>query len=107
TSTDGTSATVAIKLSWPWQPDTGVYYALALCRSGGDLLLFINGVQQGLPIADADTYFAGSARTVTGGEQTGVGAVQNTFDGWMDEVRLTVGLSRYTGDYSPPTAEFP
>jgi len=107
TSTDGTSGTVADKVMWPWEPDVGVWYHIALCRDGGDLLLFIDGIQQGLPIADADTYFAGSARAALGAEQNGVGGVVSTFDGWLDEVRLTVGLSRYSANFAPPTDKFP
>lgn len=107
TSTDGTSSTVDLKVQWPWQPDVGVYYHVALCRDSGDLRLFIDGIEQGLPIADADTYYAGSARTAIGAQQDGIGAIVNPFDGWMDEVRLTVGLSRYTANFTPPTEEFP
>lgn len=107
TSTDGTSGTVAIKLEWPWDPQVGVWYHIALCRESGALRLFIDGIEQGLPIADGDTYFAGSARTVMGAQQSNVGGVAQTFDGWMDEVRLTVGLSRYTANFAPPTDKFP
>lgn len=107
TSTDGTSGTVELKVEWPWQPDVGVYYHVAICRESGDLRLFIDGIEQGLPIADADTYYAGSARAAIGAQQNDIGAISNPFDGWMDEVRLTVGLSRYDANFTPPTEEFP
>lgn len=108
TSTNGASGTVAEKIKWPWVPIVGHWYDLALSRSAGELLLFINGVQQGLPIADSDTYFAGGARPAIGAEMTSGSPVTGTiFDGWQDEFRLTIGAGRYTGSFAPPTGAFP
>lgn len=107
TSTDGTAGTTAIKIEWPWEPVIGQWHHLAVCRDGGDLKLFIDGVQQGVDIADGDTYFAGTSRTGLGVEQSDSVTAINTFAGWMDETRLTVGLSRYTTNFAPPTTLFP
>lgn len=107
TSTDGTTGTVVNKIEWPWEPDVNTYYSIALCRSGGYLMLFIDGIMQGLPILDSDTYFATSARFVLGGQQNNVGGVASTFNGWIDEFRFTKGLSRYSANYAPPTDKFP
>lgn len=107
TSTDGTSGTTAIKFEWPWQPDVGVWYHVAMCRDAGNLKLFIDGIEQGLPIADSNTYFAGSERTVLGAQQSSIGGAESQFDGWIDELRITVGLSRYSANFAPPTTLFP
>lgn len=107
TSTDGTSGTAEIKLEWPWLPDVGVWYHIALCRDGGDLRLFIDGIEQGIPIPDPDVYYAGSARLTLGAEQSGIATAGSQLDGWMDETRVTIGLSRYTANFTPPTTLFP
>ncbi len=109
TSTDGTAGTTVDKYTWPWQPEVGVWHHIAMCRDGGNLKLFIDGIMQGLPIADADTYFAATAWTVLGGEQNTTGDILtgSTFDGWMDEVRITIGVSRYNANFTPPDEPFP
>lgn len=107
TSTDGTAGTVAQKILWPWTPDLNVKYHVAMVRTAGELLLFIDGVQYGLPITDGDTYFAGSATLALGAQHEGAAAgVANTaFTGFTDEVRLTIGVGRYTTAFTP-TAPF-
>jgi hypothetical protein len=70
--------------------------------------LFIDGVLQGVPVADGDTYFAGAARTCLGAETNANAVLANTlFDGWMDEFRFTAALSRYSANFTPPTEGFP
>lgn len=108
TSTDGTNGTVVNKLQWKWEPVTGRWYHIALVRSSGELLLFIDGVQQGVPVVDSDTYFAGTAVPAIGAQTNASSGVDgNYFVGWQDEFRLTIGAARYTANFSPPTDAFP
>lgn len=113
TSTDGTSSTLATPIQYPWVPVVNTWYHIALVRAAGELLLFVNGQQFGLPIADSSTYFSGSNQTFAVGlEVTGTGSgsgnVANTgFFGRMDETRFTNGVGRYTGPFTPPAAAFP
>lgn len=109
TSTDGTNGTVVEKLTWAWVPEVGQYYHIALCRDAGDLLLFIDGVQQGLPIPDSDTYFAATATLPALGAQTdgSLGVADTYWNGWQDEFRFTLGISRYSANFAPPVAAFP
>lgn len=106
TSTDGLAGTVVNVLQWPWLPDTDTWYHVALVRSAGELLLFINGVQQGLPVADAATYFAGIEYTCLGCQYDTTFVANTGLDGWFDEFRLTVGIGRYVADFAPPTTAF-
>ena len=113
TSTDGSGATVATKISYPWSPQANRWYHIALCRSAGDLLLFIDGQQMGLPIADSDTYktsptaaFAiGSYYPQTSTTQDGVAGT--TLIGRLDETRFTNGVGRYTATFTAPTGMYP
>lgn len=112
TSTDGTSSTLQTMIQYPWTPLTNTWYHLALCRSAGQLLLFVNGQQFGLPITDARTYFSGGTQSFSIGIETfnltNGGFLANTeFVGRLDETRFTNGFGRYTGPFSPPVAAFP
>lgn len=113
TSTDGTGATVATKIKFPWTPVTDTWYHLALCRTAGQLLLFVNGQQFGLPITDGDTYHASSPSMFAVGAEYPFNSpfnfpVANTaVCGHMDETRFTNGVGRYTASFTPPTAIFP
>jgi len=111
-STDGTAATQATRIVYPWTPNLNTWYHIALCRSAGELLLFVNGQQFGLPIADSATYFGGGDEVLAiGCEASGTTSpsfVANTyFTGMFDETRFTNGVGRYTTSFSPPTSAFP
>lgn len=112
TSTSGAAGTVVEKISYPWPngaPDLDTWYNIAVVRAAGELLLFIDGVQYGLPIADPDTYFAGAEPYSTGVQVQGVNTptAATGMNGWVDEVRLTMGVGRYTGNFAVTTVPFP
>lgn len=105
-STDGTNE-ITVK-SVPWTPITDRWYAIAVVRSSSQTLFFIDGVQLGVPIADANTYYNGSAYLGVGVQFDSGGAPDTAgrFDGWLDETRFTNGVARYTSDYVPATSAF-
>jgi len=106
-STDGLAGTVNTIVAYPWVPDTDTWYHVAIVRASAELLLFVNGIQLGLPIADTNTYFASTARLALG-LQFDTSYVNNTSVGaWYDETRMTVGYARYTAPFTAPTAAFP
>lgn len=108
TSTDGTNTTVLQPIVYPFTPELDAWYHVALVRASSELLLFVNGQQLGLPIADSRTYFAGAAPMGLGGQMEAGGAIANTeTQGWFDETRFTVGFARYTSNFTPTTVEFP
>ena len=108
TSTDGTNSTVEQSIVYPFVPDLDTWYNIAIVRASGELLLFVDGIQLGLPIADSRTYFTSSTPFSMGGQVETTGLLANTsIFGWMDEVRLTAGVGRYTANYTPTTVEYP
>lgn len=110
-STDGLAGTVTELISYPVVWETDRWYHVAISRASGETMLFVDGVQLGLPVADANTYYAGTASTAFGGQNdsTGntTGVADTALDGWLDEIRLTAGVARYTTGFTPPTDKFP
>jgi len=106
-STDGTNEVEVKRL--PWVPVTDHWYHVAVSRASAQTMVFIDGVQLGVPVADANTYFDGTAFLGIGVFFTSENVPDEAgrFNGWMDETRFTVGTARYTSDFTPPTAPFP
>jgi hypothetical protein len=84
---------------------------VAVCRdnSGAQDVVrgFIDGVQVGADDASID-----GISIVNDAALLRVGAFSDggNFDylnGWVDNVRVTNGTCRYTGDFTPPTAAYP
>lgn len=108
-STAGTSATASTPISFPWVPDLNKWYHIAVVRVAGELLLFIDGQQMGVPIASSAAYFAPNSRPLKiGAEYDGTPIVTgSSLVGRLDETRFTNGVGRYTATFTPISAAFP
>lgn len=73
----------------------------ALTRSGSTLRRFIDGTLNGSTTTTSN--FNGSDFKIGGSPHGNVGYLT----GYMDDVRVTVGVARYTASFTPPTAPFP
>lgn len=93
------SATLAGASTTAITPFTWTHWAVT--RSSGTLFGFLNGVQV-WTVADARTY--ASASTCFIGSNYVPGQYQN---GYVDELRVTKGVARYTSGFTPPSAPFP
>ncbi len=83
----------------------GQWYHLAVSRTGGTLLAFVNGVKYTVTTALGTTpLYSNTAYARVIGGQTGVDRALN---GYIDDFRITKGLARYTTDFTPPTAALP
>lgn len=80
--------------------------AVAIDFDGSKYRLYADGVMAG-SFSTPRTLFDLTNSISIGGSSAGVPS--NTFEGWIDEVRLTKGVARYASDsgYTVPTAEFP
>lgn len=71
---------------------------VALSREGSTSRLFLNGVSIGT-VADTQAY---SGNMLIGGS-----IAIDFFFGYIDDIRVTQGVARYTSNFTPPTAAFP
>ena len=80
---------------------------LAVSRSGTSTRLFINGSQSGSTWTDTSNYQTESNGPVIG--QNGLNSANSlfSFSGYIDELRITKGIARYTSNFAVPTAPFP
>jgi len=82
------------------------WYHFAVVRDGTSLKLYLNGSQDGSATVSASLAFnwnAGSGFAVGGGNWDGASGY---FAGYIDELRVTKGVARYTSNFTPPAAAF-
>ena len=79
---------------------TNTWYHLAYVRYNNNLYLYVDGVQKG---SAAYSSAVGTGATTYIGCETGQGAF---FNGYIDDLRITKGVARYTSNFTPPTTQF-
>lgn len=80
---------------------TWTYFALS--RSSGVSRLFINGNQSGSS-TDTTTYLQSRLRVANSGFNVSDGF---EYKGYIDDLRITTGIARYTQNFTPPQNAFP
>lgn len=77
---------------------------VAYCRNGSTFRVFVNGTV-------GATTGSSSSAVVSTGRPFLIGTDPSTagrdFAGYIDELRITKGVARYTANFTPPTAAFP
>jgi len=79
------------------------WYHVALVRSGNSFYIFQDGTQLGTTDTDADSVpdLAATLKIAM------LGALyEYYFNGWLDEVRISKGIARWTSNFTPPTASY-
>ena len=80
---------------------------LAISRSGSSTRMFVNGTQ----IGSTNTSWIGTFRMDVVGTFFFNGSRYNLppsdFHGYIDDLRITKGVARYTANFTPPTEPFP
>jgi len=89
----------------PYSTTSFIHYAMV--RSGDRLLAYANGVQLGSHVTVNGSLNNSSRNIRIGADQFG-STVTNYFRGYIDEIRITKGVARYTeATYIVPNAPFP
>jgi hypothetical protein len=84
---------------------TGVWHHIAVSRSGTSTRMYLNGTQIGSTYTDNTNYLNGVNRPLIGSDGF---AGANFLNGFVDDLRVTKGVARYTGaTITVPTSQFP
>lgn len=73
----------------------------ALVKNGSTTTLYLNGTSVGTTTSvptSSDKLFGAGRDVISGGAEV---------NGYVDEIRITNGVARYTANFTPPTAPFP
>jgi hypothetical protein len=84
---------------------TGTWYHAAVSRASGTTRLFLNGVQEGSNFSDSYNYAQNQPTFGALGYDPTLTAY--AVNGYLDDIRVTKGVARYTTTFTPPTAAFP
>ena len=80
---------------------------VAAVRSGGILNLYINGVSSGIPVSDSTNYNSTGVTICAIGAQVQTRNTLYDWHGYIDELRITAGVARYTSNFTPSLTPFP
>lgn len=80
---------------------SNVWTHVALSRVSGTTRLYVDGAQVGSDFADSINYGSACISCLSGGGGT------NKASGYMDELRITKGVGRYSSGFSVPAEPFP
>jgi len=83
-------------------PTANTWQHVAVVRNAGTLTIYMDGQARGS--ANWSTANAGDLSTASVGAAFGN---NRFFNGYLDDVRVTRGLARYTANFTPPVAAFP
>jgi hypothetical protein len=75
---------------------------VAVVRSAGTVTLYVNGTSSGSSANTAN--LTGNTGALWIGSP---GDIDSPINGYIDDLRITKGIARYTANFTPPTAPFP
>ena len=81
--------------------NTGTWYHIAVVKQGSTFKMFLDGIEQ------TNHYGNPTTSTLNAGGQLFVGTgffdlVNRSFHGYIDDLRITKGVARYTANFTPP-----
>ena len=101
-STDGSATTT---IAGSWTPSIDTWYFLSVSRVGNDWVTHVDGIVN-QTLTNSGAIFDSNQVVRIGAIFTS--SIIQSVNGWVDEVRFTNGVGRYTNvNYTPPTEAFP
>lgn len=93
--------------AYNWQPaiyaPVNTWSHVALVRYSGTVKMFANGVNRIGNVTNSSNIGSTAVPLIgASAHNTGEG-----FNGYIDEIRVTKGIARYTSDFTPPVVPFP
>jgi hypothetical protein len=88
--------------SIPWTPTIGTWYHVAVTRASGTMKMFINGVSGTVTTTGTPSGYSLSQNGIS------VGGMSTPYylTGYIDDLRITNGVARYTANFTPPAFAF-
>lgn len=96
------SSAVVVNITGTTTLTTGVWHHAAGVRSGNLYTMFLDGVSEGTPVTTSTTLQTAQPLYIG---SLGDG-VTFTLNGWLDDLRITKGVARYSSNFTP-TGPFP
>ena len=85
-------------------PSTNAWHHIAVSRTGTAIRVFLDGA---VILNDTSSTSVASGTTLEIGNYAYFPGGRSALRGYIDEVRITKGVARYTAAFTPPTAAFP
>jgi hypothetical protein len=83
----------------------GNWHHIAMVKTSSSVKIYIDGVATGTPATSSGTVKSGGSYTMmVGFDVQGFGSTK--FRGNLDEFRYSVGIARWTSNFSPPTGPY-
>jgi hypothetical protein len=96
------TGSAGVTVSGAWSPAINTWYHMAVDRDpSGVVRVYVDGVVKASATVTA-ALFNSTMNVYLGGNIT-----SGRLPGYIDEVRITKGVARYAGAFTPPTAAFP
>ena len=86
-------------------PETGQWYHLAVVRAGDVISIYVNGEEKANKVCAGVSFTSSGTGLVLGRVFTNSAGFY--FDGHMDEITVTKGSARWTGNFTPPNNPIP
>ena len=83
---------------------TGTWYHVALTRQGDSNRLFINGTLESTVTNTQRLNISNNGLQIG---RNGWDGTASHWNGYLDDLRITKGIARYTANFTPPAAPFP
>ena len=93
----GAAYTAHYTMTNNWSVNVNQWYHIAFVRSGSNAFIFIDGVSQALTTTVAFT----NLEDISGFLYIG-NCNSNYLDGWLDDIRISKGIARWTSTFTPP-----
>lgn len=85
-----------------WLPSADTWYHVAIVRNGNNWYFFVDGTQIGTTVSNSHTVQQVSSELRVGSD----GEDYKYLTGWLDEVRISKGIARWTSNFTPPTEAY-
>jgi hypothetical protein len=103
---NSTGTVVAASVQSPAALALNTWHHLAVSRQAGLLRLFVNGAEVASAPVPISTEGYSSTLPLSIGNAGGGGNGCRTYTVYENDLRLTKGVARYTGNFTPPQAAF-